>query len=183
MNPPKLHQQKQSVSKKQTNSFEAFMSQSDYDKLKEEYKVHFQKIKEMKERIAQAKHTQRISKALQDMDPQPVLDSVDEMIQVIREKASEMEAKISMAFESSSDEEFEKAQQRDAFELELNRKKAQETLNQIKLDMSGLAQNSHTASSTQEKAKEKTVGTSQEHPINSESKPVSEIKKTLGPKK
>lgn len=159
------------------------MSQSDYDKLKEEYKIHFQKMKEMKDRIAQAKHTQRISKAFQEMDPQPVLDSVDEMIQVIREKATEMEAKISMAFDLSTDEELEKAQEQDAYEMALERKKAQDTLNQIKLEMSDFRQNPQTKTVKQENPIEKTIGASQEQTLKSEEKPISEIKKTLGPKK
>lgn len=161
------------------------MSQSDYDKIKAEYKEHFQKMKELKERVVQAKHSQRIAKALQDMDPQPVLDSVDDMIHAIKVKASEYEAKISMAFDVE-DEELQSDQKTAEFELEMQKKQAKETLAQIKFDLDSIK--NQVKSETENKAEHskdviKTVGKTQENQPKMEEKPAVEIKKTLGPKK
>ena len=159
------------------------MSQSDYDKIKEEYKAHYQKLKELKDRVAQAKHTQRITKALQDMDPKPVLDSVDEMIDVIKHKAAEFEAKLSVAFD---DEILEEEQKTAEFELELQKQKARETINQLKNDLYDKQKMDNQETIEDQKPVEKTLGKSDTSSTDKDSIPEksnAEIKKTIGPKK
>lgn len=81
------------------------MDKQDYEQIKNEYKAHYKKLQEMKNAVMNAKHTKRISDALENMDPKPILNSVDELIDTLKVKAIEAEAKLESFFsnyESSS---------------------------------------------------------------------------------
>jgi phage shock protein A len=165
------------------------MDQSEYDRIKTEYKVHYQKMKELKQRVAQAKHTQRISEAIQNMDPKPVLNSVDEMVTVIREKVAQVEAKLSVAmnaaFESQAqlEEDSLSAEQRTEYEEALKKQQAKETIEKMKAQMSAdhqfKTESTHTVSNPVETAKTIGPGIRNQEDSSNEEKT---IKKSIGPK-
>ena len=117
------------------------MANKEFEQLKNEYKEHYKKLNEMKQKLIQAKHTQRIAQALEDMDPQPVIQSVDEMVEVIRGKAAQWEAKLSVALSDTydnltgSEEDAEKVSE---FEQMQKKQDIKNTINEIKLQMQNL---------------------------------------------
>jgi phage shock protein A len=161
------------------------MANKEFEQLKSEYKEHYKKLNEMKQKLMQAKHTQRIAQALEDMDPKPVIQSVDEMVEVIRGKAAQWEAKLSVALSDTydnltgTDEEAEKVSD---FEQMQKKQDIKNTINEIKLQM----QNLNSDIDNKEPVKvEKTLG---EDPNSSSDKQLKDImdvatvKKTLGRK-
>jgi len=117
------------------------MANKEFEQLKNEYKEHYKKLNEMKQKLMQAKHTQRIAQALEDMDPKPVIQSVDEMVEVIRGKAAQWEAKLSVALSDTydnltgSEEDAEKVSE---FEQMQKKQDIKNTINEIKLQMQNL---------------------------------------------
>lgn len=165
------------------------MDQSEYDRIKAEYKVHYQKMKELKNRVAQAKHTQRIHEAIQHMDPKPVLDSVDEMVTVIREKVAQVEAKLSIAldsaFESQAQHEEDSLtpEQRAEYEQTLKKQQAKETIEKMKAQMQAESQPIQESIKTDLNPVEiaKTIGPGNRNHVKSSDEEKT-IKKSIGPK-
>ncbi len=161
------------------------MANKEFEQLKNEYKEHYKKLNEMKQKLIQAKHTQRIAQALEDMDPQPVIQSVDEMVEVIRGKAAQWEAKLSVALSdtyenlTSSDKDAYNVSE---FEEMQKKQDIKNTINEIKLQMQSLnvdvKQNEH------DKV-EKTVGDNSTSKSDNQLKDIMDlatVKKTLGRK-
>jgi phage shock protein A len=163
------------------------MANKEYEQLKNEYKKHYKKLNEMKQKLMQAKHTQRIAQALEDMDPKPVLQSVDDMIEVIRDKAAQWEAKLTVAlsdtyenFSSSEpDTDLKKVAE---FEQMQKRQDIKNSINEIKQQMENLKIE---ADPNKMPAVEKSIG--DEAKANSHNQlqdimDVDSVKKTLGRK-
>lgn len=165
------------------------MDQSEYERIKDEYKVHYQKLKELKNRAAQAKHTQRIREAIQDMDPKPVLESVDEMVAVIREKVAQLEAKLSIALDAALESQAQQEgdsltpKKRVEYELTLNKQQAKETIAKMKAEMQAASHPVSESLNTDSKPLEmvKTIGPGNRNQTESSEKDIT-LKKSIGPK-
>lgn len=166
------------------------MDQSEYERIKNEYKVHYQKLKELKNRVAQAKHTQRIREAIQDMDPKPVLESVDEMVTVIREKVAQLEAKLSIALDSALESQAQQEEdsltpeKRVEYELTLKKQQAKETIAKLKAEMQAASHPVSESLNTISKPPEivKTIGRGNRNHTESSEKEKT-VKKSIGPQK
>lgn len=133
------------------------------ERLKQEYKEHYRKIKEAKERLKQTEKKGRIAQALNDMNADEILGSVDEFLGKVRDKVNLSEAKFDMAMDSLEDEDLSetarKANQQERDE-EIKKQKAKETLKQVKAEMGMLySEIEKTADEIQAK---KTIGTKKE---------------------
>lgn len=133
------------------------------ERLKQEYKEHYRKIKEAKERLKQTEKKGRIAQALNDMNADEILGSVDEFLGKVRDKVNLSEAKFDMAMDSLEDEDLSetarKANEQERDE-EIKKQKAKETLKQVKAEMGMLySEIEKTADEIQAK---KTIGTKKE---------------------
>lgn len=133
------------------------------ERLKQEYKEHYRKIKEARERLKQTEKKGRIAQALNDMNADEILGSVDEFLGKVRDKVNLSEAKFDMAMDSLEDEDLSetarKANQQERDE-EIKKQKAKETLKQVKAEMGMLySEIEKTADEIQAK---KTIGTKKE---------------------
>lgn len=133
------------------------------ERLKQEYKEHYRKIKEAKERLKQTEKKGRIAQALNDMNADEILGSVDEFLGKVRDKVNLSEAKFDMAMDSLEDEDLSetarRANQQERDE-EIKKQKAKETLKQVKAEMGMLySEIEKTADEIQAK---KTIGTKKE---------------------
>ncbi|MDX1672204.1 MAG: hypothetical protein R3211_07665 [Balneolaceae bacterium] len=141
-------------------------SRKDREKLKEEYKEHYRKIREIKERGKRARTTQNITNALKNMDSSQLMENFDEFLYKVKSKLANVEARLDVAMDDlmASDEEFEeKVEQKE----ELQKAKAKETLKQLKLEM-GLLYNEIERHADAMQV-EKTIGTkSEEQPQQNE---------------
>lgn len=137
-------------------------SEQERERLKEEYKEHYRRIREAKERLTQAKQKGKMAQALQNMDAGNLLESVDEFLNKVREKVVNVEARLDVAMENLDDETTSSGSKLKKQELdeELKRQKAKETLKQVKAEMGMLY--SEIEKHAEEVKAEKTIGTQKE---------------------
>lgn len=105
--------------------------EQDRARLKEEYKEHYRKIKDAKEKLRRNRYTQNVADALNQMNSDELLESVDEFLGKVRNKMASIEARLDVAMEQfSTSEELD-----EELEKEVRKKKANDTLRDIKLEM------------------------------------------------
>lgn len=106
-------------------------SEQERERLKEEYKDHYRKIRETKEKLRRSKYVQNVNEALHQMNADELLANVDDFLGKVRTKMSLIEARLDVAMEQVLD------QPDDISELdeELKKEKARESLKKIKSEM------------------------------------------------
>lgn len=109
-------------------------SRSERERLKEEYKAHYRKMRKSKERYSRAKKTQNIAQALKNMDKSQMLDSFDDFLYSVKHKLASVEARLDVAMDSLMDEKEREVEEQELDE-EMTKQKAKETLRQVKLEM------------------------------------------------
>lgn len=109
-------------------------SRSERERLKEEYKAHYRKMRETKERYSRAKKTQNIAQALKNMDKSQMLESFDDFLYSVKHKLASVEARLDVAMESISEEVDPEAKKQELDE-EMRKVKAKDTLRQVKMEM------------------------------------------------
>lgn len=109
-------------------------SREERERLKEEYKQHYRKIREVKERLARSQKTKNISDALKDMDTSAVTDTFDEFLYKVKSKIANVEARLDVAMDSLATSEDDTIDEIERDE-ELKKAKAKETLRQAKIEM------------------------------------------------
>lgn len=138
-------------------------SEEERERLKQEYKDHYRKIKEAKERLKQTEKKGKIAQALNNMNADELLGSVDEFLGKVRDKVNLSEAKFDMAMDSLEDEDLSetarKANKQER-EEELKKQRAKDTLKQVKAEMGMLY--SEIEKTADEINAKKTIGTKKE---------------------
>ena len=109
-------------------------SSEERERLKEEYKEHFRKLREAKQKVSDSLKVNRIQAALNDMGVGDLMDSMGDMIDTVKEKIAIAEARIDIALESySEDQELAKADE-ELKDIDAS-KKARDTIQKIKMEM------------------------------------------------
>lgn len=106
-------------------------SEQEREKLKEEYKEHYRKIRETKEKLRRSSYVKNVNDAVQQMNADELLSSVDQFLGKVRDKMSHLEARLDVAM----DEFMDKDTLDEELEESLKKKKAKDTLREIKLEM------------------------------------------------
>ena len=109
-------------------------SRSERERLKEEYKNHYRKIRETKERYSRAKKTQNITNALRNMDKSEMLNSFDDFLYSVKHKLASVEARLDVAMNSLGEEQDDTLTEQELDE-EMTKSKAKDTLRQVKMEM------------------------------------------------
>lgn len=109
-------------------------SRSERERLKEEYKKHYRKIRQTKERYARVRRTQNITQALNNMDKSQLFDSFDDFLHSVKHKLASVEARLDMAMGSLADGKVSGVEEQELDE-EIAKEKAKDTLRQVKLEM------------------------------------------------
>lgn len=141
-------------------------SQQERERLKEEFKEHYRKMREAKERLNRARKTKRITEALRDMDTSQLMESFDEFLINVKTKIASVEARLDVAMESLAGEDEDEVLENQKRDEELKKAKAKETLRQAKIEM-GLLYN-HIEEQADAMKVEKTIGTKSDKPENRE---------------
>ena len=112
-------------------------SEQDRERLKEEYKEHYRRIKEAKERLKRAEQKGKISRAVNNMNADNLLETVDEFLGKVREKVTNVEARLDVAMDSLEDEDTAAGSKirKEELDEELKKQKAKQTLKQVKAEM------------------------------------------------
>lgn len=111
--------------------------EQDRERLKEEYKEHYRRIKEAKERLKRAEQKGKISQAVQNMNADSILESVDEFLGKVRDKVTHVEARLDVDMDNLEDETSASGSKvkRQELDEELKKQKAKQTLKQVKAEM------------------------------------------------
>lgn len=107
-------------------------SRSERERLKEEYKTHYRKMRDTKEKYSRARKTQDIARALKNMDKSQVLDSFDDFLYSVKHKLASVEARLDVAMEGLEDDRSVEEQELDE---EMTKSRAKDTLRQVKMEM------------------------------------------------
>ncbi len=106
-------------------------SEKERERLKEEYKDHYQKIRDTKEKLRQSRYVKNISDAMDQMNADELLSSVDDFLGKVRHKMTSIEARLDVAMDQFSEEEDLDIE----LDEELRKKRAKDTLKDIKQEM------------------------------------------------
>lgn len=108
-------------------------SRSERERLKEEYKAHYRKMREIKEKHSRAKKTQNIAQALKNMDKSQMLESFDDFLYSVKHKLASVEARLDVAMDNLSEQTLTKSEEQ--LDEEMTKEKAKDTLRQVKMEM------------------------------------------------
>lgn len=133
--------------------------QEERERLKEEYKAHYKRLKEAKEGLAAAEKKGKIVQALQNMDAGRLFDETDGFLEKLRTKVAMAEARLELALETFDTDEADPAPDRSSGGT--RQQKAAETLKQVKAEMGILY--SDIEKHAQELKTKKTIGPGKEN--------------------
>jgi len=108
-------------------------SRNERERLKEEYKAHYRKMREIKEKHSRARKTQNITQALKNMDKSQMLETFDSFLYSVKHKLASVEARLDVAMDNLSEE--TPTQSEEQLDEELTKEKAKDTLRQVKMEM------------------------------------------------
>lgn len=106
-------------------------SEKERERLKEEYKDHYRKIRDTKDKLRQSRYVKNISDAMDQMNADELLSSVDEFLGKVRHKMTSIEARLDVAMDQFSEKEDLDTE----LDEELRKKRAKDTLKDIKQEM------------------------------------------------
>lgn len=109
-------------------------SRSERERLKEEYKTHYRKARDAKERLSRSQKTQNIARALKNMDKGQMLETFDDFLYSVKHHLASVEARLDVAMENMSAEP-RPSQPEQELDEEMTKEKAKETLRQVKMEM------------------------------------------------
>ena len=109
-------------------------SREERERLKEQYKEHYRKMRDAKERLYRTEKTNNISEALRNMDTSQLSETFDEFLYKVKSKLTSVEARLEVAMDSLADDDLDTVSEAERDE-ELRKAKAKETLRQAKIEM------------------------------------------------
>ena len=112
-------------------------SEQERERLKEEYKEHYRRIREAKQRLKEVEQKGKIAQAVKNMNADSILESVDEFLGKVRDKVTHVEARLDVAMDNLEEENSAAGSKLKDEELdeELKKQKAKQTLKQVKAEM------------------------------------------------
>lgn len=109
-------------------------SRNQREKLKEEYKAHYRKMRETKERLNRTRKKHNIVQALKNMDSTELMESFDSFLFEVKSKVAHAEARLDVALDSLESDSSSPVQQAEHDEV-VKKQRAKETLKQLKNEM------------------------------------------------
>lgn len=106
-------------------------SEQERERLKEEYKEHYRKIRDAKDKLRQSRYVKNVNEAMQKMNADELLSSVDDFLGTVRSKMAGFEARLDVAM----DQFLEDHPDTEEADEELKKVQARDTLKQIKQEM------------------------------------------------
>lgn len=113
-------------------------SREQRERLKEEYKQHYRKMREAKQQLNRTRHKRNITEALRNMDSSELMESFDDFLFSVKSKIASAEAQLDVAMDSLAENDISTGLDEQQQDEELKKEKAKETLRQVKLEMGKL---------------------------------------------
>lgn len=107
-------------------------SREDRERMKEEYKDHYRRIRDAKEKLRSSSYAKKAGDAVRQMNADELLNSVDHFLGKLRYKMASIESKLDVAMDDIINDDEQKKEDLDE---EMKKEKAKETLRQIKQEM------------------------------------------------
>lgn len=155
-------------------------SREERERLKEEYKEHYRQILESRKKLETYERKAKILKALDNIDPSPVLHSFHSALGTLKEKITLAEARI----ETYLEEDEEQKQKRAVHESDefMEKERAKETLKAIRMQMGSIE--NELEKKVEELGAPKTIESQEEQPEEeSHGRLPKNVSKTIGPRK
>ena len=141
------------------------------EQLKQEYKEHYRAIKDMRSKLETQKKKARIVNAVNEMDSQSLMDSMQDSIDKLKLRMYEAEARL----EAWLDDDSEHQQKMEEAEEFRKKQAAREMLESIRSEMKEIKK--------VVKIQEPTISEEPEIPIQSDALISKSVKKSIGPSK
>jgi len=111
-------------------------NQEERERLKEQYKQHYRKIRQAKQKIRRTKRNNQITGALRGLNNDELMESMSDFISGVQDKVARVEARLEVALDSLVNEQQDYNPQGD-FSPTVNSReeRARETLRQVKNEM------------------------------------------------
>ena len=114
-------------------------SRKQRERLKEQYKQHYRKMREAKEKLKRTRHQRNIAEALRNMDSSELMETFDDFLFTVKSKIASVEARLEVALDNLSEEETEhRGLDKVERDEQMQKVRAKETLKQVKLEMGKL---------------------------------------------
>lgn len=110
-------------------------SREERERLKEEYKDHYRRMKDAAEGARRSRYVNNINEALGNMNSDELLGSVDEFLGKVRDKVSGFEARLEVALDSLEMGDAKDKMDAAELEKEMAKENARETLKKMKMEM------------------------------------------------
>lgn len=110
-------------------------SREEREKLKDEYKDHYRRMKDAAEGAWRSRYVNNINEALGNMNSDELLGSVDEFLGKVRDKVSGFEARLEVALDSLEMGDAKDKVDAAELEKEMAKENARETLKKMKMEM------------------------------------------------
>lgn len=111
-------------------------SRIERERLKEEYKEHYRKMREIRDQLTRARRTHTIQEAIHNMSVSDLMASFDDFVFQLKSRVARVEAQLEVTMEDlGSEEPAVVGEQQDEEERKM---RARETLHQLKLEMGQL---------------------------------------------
>src|SRR5690625_143094 len=110
-------------------------SRKERERLKEEYKEHYRKLNEIRQKGRRVGYIKNVNEALKNLDARDLLSSADKYLDQVREKMAMMEARLDVAIGQLIDQDSSEKEKQEDFEETLRKKRASETLTSLKREM------------------------------------------------
>lgn len=140
-------------------------SRKERERLKEEYKEHYRKLNEIRQKGRRAGYIKNVNEALKNLDARDLLSSADKYLDQVREKMAMMEARLDVAIGQLIHQDSSEQERQEDFEETLRKKRASETLTSLKREM-GLLYRELEEQANGYRA-EKTIGRQADEPLDS----------------
>ena len=106
-------------------------SEQERERLKEEYKDHYRKIRDAKEKLRRSTYVQNVNESLRRMNSDELLSSVDDFLGKVRHKMAHIEARLDVAMDHFMESDTSEAE----LDESMKKENAKNTLKQIKMEM------------------------------------------------
>ncbi|MGF1671583.1 MAG: hypothetical protein ACFCU6_14150 [Balneolaceae bacterium] len=109
-------------------------NQKERDRLKEEYKEHYRRIREVKDKLKRSRYVQNINQALHQLNADELLESTDEFLHKVKSKVANFESRLDVALDHLM-EDYDDQIKMEEFDSKLRKERAKETLRQVREEM------------------------------------------------
>jgi len=154
-------------------------SREERERLKQEYKEHYRSILESRKKLEQYERKAKIMKALEQIDPTPVLDGLHNALGKLREKVTLAESRLETYMDDADAQKAQAIEEAETFSRE---QRAKDSLKSIRMEMGSLEE--EVERKVSEISAEKTIQpVDDEKESSGHARISSDVVKTIGKKK